>query len=545
MNMIFVECLFISSVLVLLLGINMFKKKWKNISFYALTSIVSTIFVIAIFNNYFSVQYTYYVLIPYSILFIVKILISYIEPTKSAPRKTEDIFRLETEDGTLEFYYPRDNFMILGGAGSGKTASIGKPLFEQFIKYGWAGFIYDYKDYDYTRTAWNLVQKYNYPYKFYYISFTDMSRTYRFNVLDKRVIRNETMLFQALDDFFNAMKPEKGNVDEWFQAALGLLRGVALRFYNLQGEYACYCTLPHVLNFILLSTPEQLTTFLNGDLMARMVAGAFIGSGGSEKTQSSVIFSINNYISNLATNKNVCYVLSGNDFVYDLVDPDDPKLFAVSNNFALESMISPIVAMLVPLAARRIEFGNKVKFAFVLDEMTTFKVNNFQGMPSVLREYGVAFLVLTQSSTKFDKLYGKEDRASILSNFANLFIGRTKDAEALKNYPLFFGKEEKEKKSFSAGSSSGKFNNSVTRSKQKEEIYDSKAFVELQQGEFILSAGEANVKRAKTKFSMFKLNEEPLPLVKLTTEKDINKNYIQIGIDCERLLEELCGGYQK
>lgn len=134
-----------------------------------------------------------------------------------------------------------------------------------------------------------------------------------------------------------------------------------------------------------------------------------------------------------------------------MIDPEEPKLFAVSNNFAIESMISPIVAMLVPLAARRIEFGNRVKFAFVLDEMTTVKVNDFQSLPSVLREYGVSFLVLTQSGTKFDKLYGKEDRVSIMANFANLFLGKTKDVEALKYYPLFFGKEEKEKKSISAG----------------------------------------------------------------------------------------------
>ena len=172
--------------------------------------------------------------------------------------------------------------------------------------------------------------------------------------------------------------------------------------------------------------------------------------------------------------------------------------------------------------------------------MTTFKVNNFQGMPSVLREYGVAFLILTQSGTKFDKLYGKEDRASILSNCANLFLGRTKDVEALKYYPLFFGKEEKEKKSISAGSSSGKYNSSVTRSKQKEEVYDSKVFAELQQGEFIMSAGEANMKRLKTKFKKFELEEKPLPIVKLTTEREVSQNYLQIGLDCQRLIDELC-----
>lgn len=540
MNKIFVECLFVSAGLLLMIGINPFSKRWKNICFYSLTSVLISLFVAFIFKLFFAVNYTIYLLIPYSLFFVIRLFANIMEKPKSSPRKGEDIFRLECEEGTIEFYYPRDNFMVLGGAGSGKTASVGKPILEEFIKYGWAGFIYDYKDYDYTKTAWNLVQKYNYPYKFYYISFTDMSRTYRFNILDKKVIRNDTMLFQAMDDFLKAAQPADGKVDEWYQGALGLLRGVALRFFRFNGNYAKYCTLPHILNFILLANADQLTHFLEGDVRSKSVAGGFIGSGGSEKTQSSIIFSINNLITNMATNKNVCYVLSGNDFVYDLVDPEEPKLFAVSNNFGLESLISPIVAMLVPIASRRIEFGNKVKFAFVLDEMTTFKVDNFQGMPSVLREYGAAFLILTQSGTKFDKLYGKEDRASILANCANLFLGRTKDVEALKYYPLFFGKEEKEKESFSAGSSSGKYNSSVTRSKQKEEIYDSKTFAELEQGQFILSAGEANMKRIKTKFKKFTLDEKPLPIVKLTTEREVEQNYNQIGIDCEKLIDELC-----
>lgn len=492
------------------------------------------------FLHFFNIHPSLYLYCIFSIFFVIKYILKESVVEKSKPRKDEDTFILGSDSGQLEFYYPRDNFMVLGGAGSGKTASIGKPILEQYIRYGWAGFIYDYKDYDYTKTAWNLVHKYKYPYKFYYISFTDMSRTYRFNILDKNVIRNETMLFQAMTDFFQAMKPEKGNADEWFQAALGLLCGVAVRFYKFQGDYGKYCTLPHILNFILMATPEQLMRFLEGDMMSKMKAGAFLGSKGSERTQSSVIFSINNYISNLATNKNVCYVLSGNDFIYDLIDPEEPKLFAVSNNFAIESMISPIVAMLVPLAARRIEFGNRVKFAFILDEMTTVKVNDFQSLPSVLREYGVSFLVLTQSGTKFDKLYGKEDRVSIMANFANLFLGKTKDVEALKYYPLFFGKEEKEKKSISAGSSSGRYNSSVTRSKQKEEIYDSNKFAELQKGEFILSAGESNVSRIKTRFEKFSLDEKPLPIVKLTTDREVEQNYRQIGIDCEKLLNELC-----
>lgn len=61
-----------------------------------------------------------------------------------------------------------------------------------------------------------------------------MNRTYRFNILDKRVITTEAALLQAMDDFLQAMKSKKAEENEWFQAALGLLRGIAIVFYHLR-----------------------------------------------------------------------------------------------------------------------------------------------------------------------------------------------------------------------------------------------------------------------------------------------------------------------
>lgn len=544
MNEIGVECIFIISLFIFLLRVQIFNKRWENMCVFFLFGLLITALISAGFNRFFGFPYSPYLLIPYLIFSVISYFVYSLDKAVSEPKKGEDTFVLGSQKGEIKFYYPRDNFLVYGGAGSGKTASIGKPLLEQYIKYKWAGFIYDYKDFDYTKTAYNLIQKYNYPYRLYRVSFTDMSRTHRFNPLKKSVIGSEVFLFQAMDDFLKASAPPdvvKNDSGGWFNGALGLLRGVAVRFFNFKGEYERFCTLPHILNFILLASAEQIISFLEGDMMAKMNAGAFIGSGSSERTRDSYRSTLNNYITNLATNKNVCYVLTGDDFDFYLNDPEDPKLFAVSNNFALESLISPIIAMLVPMSARKIEFGNTVKFTYILDEMTTFKVNNFQGMPSVLREYGVSFLIMTQSGGKIENNYGKNDRASIEANCANLFLGRTKDVEALKYYPLFFGKEEKDKESTSAGSSSGKYNSSVTRSKQKENVYETNNFAELKQGEFILSAGQSNVNRVKTRFKMFKLDEKPLPIVNLTTEKEVSKNYEQIWRDVDRILVELCG----
>ena len=100
------------------------------------------------------------------------------------------LLSLHATDGTIiRYYYWFSNFLVYGGAGSGKTKSIGKPLMEQYIRSGFAGFIYDFKDFDYTRTAYHMIRKHGYPHEFYYVNFTDMNRTYRFNPLDRRNIK--------------------------------------------------------------------------------------------------------------------------------------------------------------------------------------------------------------------------------------------------------------------------------------------------------------------------------------------------------------------
>ena len=114
---------------------------------------------------------------------------------------TKTVFRLESFRGKkIEFGNPYDNFLVYAGANAGKTKSIGKPLLEQYIQHGFAGFIYDYKDFDYTKTAYNMIKKHNYKHPFYHISFSDVNRTYRFNPIKPSVLDDENLLVQLMDD---------------------------------------------------------------------------------------------------------------------------------------------------------------------------------------------------------------------------------------------------------------------------------------------------------------------------------------------------------
>ena len=330
---------------------------------------------------------------------------------------------------------------------------------EQYIRSGFAGFIYDFKDFDYTRIAYNLIRKHGYPHEFYYVNFTDMNRTYRFNPLDRRNTKDRTMLMQLMEDVLGALMPPTSKQDEWYTGALGILNGVAYRFWD---EFPECCTLPHIFNFVMKADTGQLQEFLK---------------------------------------------------------------------------LNDIIAMVMSIASRSFSMENRVPFVFILDEMTTFKVRDFEKLPSVLREYGAAFLLLTQSEGKLEKLYSKLDRSSIETNFGNIFLGRTQDVEALKYYPLFFGKYEKEKKSTSSGSSGSGRNSSVTISTQKEEIYESKDFASLEPGEFIGMGNRSNIKgHFRKKFRLFELKEEPLPVVAFRTEKEISDNYTRILKNIERVL---------
>ena len=509
-------------------SIKLFSKVWYNIALFVVLMLLEVVIC-----NLLGVVYLYPIILAFVvfILFILKDL----KPSNSRNRINDNAICLPVISGVsgreLKFYYYYANFLVYGGAGSGKTKSIGKWLLQEYIRLGFAGFIYDFKDIDYTRTAYNLMKKYDYKVEFYYINFDNLSRSYRFNPLKN--VSDKTVLMQLMEDMLLSMQAKDAKQDEWFAGGLGILRGVAYRLYD---EFKEYCTIPHILTLIMNSSQESLTRFLEQNTISEMMAGAFLKAKGSEKTQASYISTLSSQIATMATDENVAWVLSGNDFDFNLIDPEHPKMFAVSNNFSKNSVYSPVIAMLLSISSRQFTMQNKVPFVYFLDEMTTVKIKNFETLPSVLREYKAAFVLLTQSGAKLENLYGKLDRSSVEANFGNMFLGRTKDVEALKYYPLFFGKEEKERRSRSAGKSGSSSNSSVTISSQKEDVYQGKDFSELEPGEFIGSATRANVKEFKAKFKMFEMEEEELPVHEFVTPEQVTENYDRIIQEVQAIL---------
>ena len=169
----------------------------------------------------------------------------------------------------------------------------------------------------------------------------------------------------------------------------------------------------------------------------------------------------------VSQNEESPYVLSGDDFDFNLIDPENPKLFAISNNFSKNSVYAPVIGMLMTISSRQFSMRNKVPFVYFLDEMTTVNIKNFETLPSVLREYKAAFILLTQSGAKLENLYGKLDRSSVEANFGNMFLGKDERCGSPEYYPLILRQGRKGKTLTKFRKSGASSSSSVTVSSQK------------------------------------------------------------------------------
>lgn len=467
-----------------------------------------------------------YLLIALAVLLIIILIIVLIPSSNDVnTAKSNYCFLLKAGNKTLKFTDPFDNFLVYGGANSGKTKSIGKPLLSQYIEAKFAGLIYDYKDYDLTNTAHHFVKKTGYPYAFYYLSFMDLNRTHRTNPIDPSIL-DENLFLQVIDDLLTAYNNGEGaKRDEWFNGALGILKGIAIRFYKSFPEI---CTIPHICIYACSAGATRITEFVENSIEARILASAFLDAKDSPKTQSSYLSSLTNLLSPLAFNKQIAYVLSGSDFRFNLIDPEEPKLVSVVNSYQIENVLSPIIALMVSVSSRRFTMDNKVDFVYFFDEATTFRISDFEKMPSVLREYKCSFTFLTQSASKVEKKYGRLDRSSIEANFGNQFYGRTKDIEALKTYPSLFGKYDKMRTSQTRGSSKGGANRSRTTSTHREDVYETDYFTKLKSGEFVGVTAHSNMQRFSLHFDMYQEEEDKAPAVRYILPEEVESNYTNI-----------------
>ncbi|MGI4741269.1 MAG: TraM recognition domain-containing protein [Janthinobacterium lividum] len=425
-------------------------------------------------------------------------------------RETPDGFNLPTEGGGwINVPNPYRGVLVLGGAGAGKTFSIGEPLIEQLAAKNFAGLIYDFKFPVLAETAQKALElagRRELPSRlrtngepepavvFHVINFRDLTRSERVNPL-----RAEDMPVVAFAEEYsraiiNNLNPASIRKMEFFDiSAVAYLTGI-IWFYKK--HFPRYCTIPHVVATAVHKDFKHVLSMLETDQeCAGMVRSIVTAVEQRAEKQVAAVVGTLQVILNRINSPEIVWVLTpdeavGEGFSLNLNNPAQPALLCIGNDPTLKETFSPVVSCIITVAIKLMNQQHKHRSYVFLDEAATVYVPGLEVLPATARSNKVATIYMTQDLAQMTDAYGPEKMKVMVSNLNNQFFGKVNSLDTAKFISELVGREDKEMHSTSTGKSqggtgSGSNSSNLSTSYQERSLVRVQDAIGLQQGEFI------------------------------------------------------------
>ncbi|KUG09208.1 TraM recognition domain-containing protein [Solirubrum puertoriconensis] len=327
---------------------------------------------------------------------------------------------------------------IAGGAGSGKSKSIIEPIIQQAGRAGLTGVVYDFK---FPTLAQEVAGSYGTgAVRPYFVNFTDLRRSHRVNPLAPALLSTASFAREAAATILlnlDAKAAQQRNF--WVQSGEVLLAGC---IWYLRRNHPEHCHLPAAVSLILESDAAQLLATLQQDEEVRGLVASIASASKSENTLAGVFSTIQNYLAVLNTPE-VFWVMSGDQVPLDLNHPETPGVLVVGNDPALSSTFSPLAALIVATAVKRLNQQGRLPSLVLLDEAPTLFIPNFAQLPATARSNQVATVYAVQDVAQMEALTSRQEAEMILANLGNQFWGRTTNTATAERVSKLFGKMDK------------------------------------------------------------------------------------------------------
>ncbi len=300
----------------------------------------------------------------------------------------------KTRKSWINIINPFRGLMVLGSPGSGKSYFVIRHVITQHIKKGFSMFVYDFKFDDLSKIVYNTWlkcrSKYIVPPQFFVINFDDLSRSHRCNPLDHETMLDITDAAESARTILMGLNREwiERQGDFFVESPINFLTAIIwyLRKYN-DGEF---CTLPHVIElmqvdydslFTILRTEKEIDVLINPFVNAYLndVMEQLEGQIASAKVAMARLSSPQLY-----------YVLSGNDFILDINNPDKPKIVCMGNNPQKIQIYGAVLSLYVTRLIKLVNKKGKQKSSLVFDEFPTIYLNNMDSLIATARSNKVA-----------------------------------------------------------------------------------------------------------------------------------------------------------
>lgn len=428
--------------------------------------------------------------------------------------------------------------LIFGGSGAGKTASVIYPIMK-FLK-NRTGIIYDYKDGELTEIARPIFGD-----KLKIVAVHRANISKRVNPIDPKYLSDEkaiNSITKVLLDNLNDVEGGKGGNSFFYDGAESIFSSTILRF---KMDYPKYCTLPHVIAFILavdfmqnelqknedgtlsinLEPMPKLKRFLTANKRVQIQASPFLLGMGSERQSAAVLSTLANALRKIAYPDSF-WALSKNEIDLDVNNPENNSVICFLNEPKNAPAITPLVACLIETTMKQMMIRNAKSSFLLFDEAATMKFRGLSETVATMRSFGTATVYCAQDISQGIVRYGKDGFRQITSNLSTQFFGKANDPDTAQFYENFMEikKDVSTSKTNSGNSFLGDGKQSTTRSEKEVAKIRKDQFIKFKPGQF---AFLSNGKQKVVQFPNPKIITEPLAYSD-ELRKNIDLNYTEI-----------------
>lgn len=350
--------------------------------------------------------------------------------------------------------------LIIGTPGSGKSFALIEEIIEQFIDKGFTLLIYDFKFDTLSKIAYNYWLRKKKRLKasksdalaempeFYTLSFDDIEKSHRCNPIDPYLMRNQTDAADAATIIMKNLNKDWIKRSDFFsKSAISFVSGLIWYLKKKSEESSKnICTLPHVITLSTVNIEYLLTIMMREvevrslmipfkDAMERQAGQQLAGQTASAQISLSML-----------ANKEIYYIMTGNDFRLDINNPKKPKIVCIQNNPDRSEIYAAPIGLYINKILQVVNKPGGRPLGLILDELPTVFIMGLRKIIDTGRSHYVATVLGIQSITQLIADYGRELAEVIFDNCSNVFSGAAK-GETARRISDIFGRIHQEKKS--------------------------------------------------------------------------------------------------
>lgn len=444
--------------------------------------------------------------------------------------------------------------LVGGTPGSGKSYAIIDEFMRQEVSKGFAMAMYDFKYPTLTRKLYNYYWWYQDRYKviprFYVVNFEKPEYSNRCNPVNSdslHTIADASENMRTL--MYNINMNWKDQQGEFFTDSAMEYSTMLLWYLKLISKKYKYniCTFPHLVALSTFESTELMFFILQEyiDLKAKMKSFSEALEKGAMDQLAGQVASAGVALSKV-TSKEINYIMSGDDFTFDINNPFLPKIVCLGNSPQLKETYSPVLGLMLSKLAKEMNKENRSPSGFIIDEFPSLYIRGVDNLIETGRSNKVATLLGFQSHAQITEGYGEITGKKMQNICGNHIMGQLmgEDAEKVSNS---IGRQKVLQRSYNYSSNEVSENQQVNL----ESIVPPERISQFTQGVFCGIIADEFDKPEPNKVFYGKMkppielknreNDIPLPQIRKFIEDDeLNENAHQYIKDHSNLLERLC-----